>query len=258
MADQTIVYQSYRTADVPPWLETCLRSAREWAAARGFEYRYFDDRFFEFCPPWYRDAVRRNVLLQSDLARLVAARELLAEGCGRAIWIDADVLVFAPDRFDVETGHPFAFNTELWVGPDAQNRIVGWRRVNNAVCTFARGNAILDFYIDACQRIVRHKPDDALDRLGVGTQFLSTLNQLVPLPLIRCVGTFNPILMDHLARGDAAHLRAYRQGFGQPVAAANLCGSFRHAVCQGVKMEDSIYDGVVRRLLAGEGKEIAR
>jgi hypothetical protein len=133
--------------------------------------------------------------------------------------------------------------------------------VNNAVCTFDRGNAFLDFYIDACQRIVRHSGGsggDAIDRLSVGTNFLSGLHKLTPLPLVRSVGTFNPILMDLLVRGDLEPLRAYRKHFGHPIGAANLCGSFRGQIVQGVKMEDSIYDGTVAALLGPAGAEIGR
>ena len=253
---KTIVYQSFRTDDVPPWVESCLRSARDWAAAKEFEYRFFDDAFFEFCPDWYRDRVERNILLMSDLARLVAARRLLDEGFEQAIWIDADLLIFAPRAFEVDAAHDetFAFNTELWVNRE-QGRFMGWWRVNNALCTFARGNAFLDFYIDACQRIVRKAPPGEIDRLSVGTNFLTGLHQLSPLPLLRCAGTFNPILMEHLAHGQLEPLRAYRKYFGRPIGAANLCGSFRGEVCQGVKMEDSIYDGTIAALLGPAGRE---
>jgi len=254
---KTVVYQSFRTADVPPWIDACLRSAREWAAARGFEYRFFDDGFFDFCPPWYRQRVEQNILLMSDLARLVAARNLLSDEFERAIWVDADLLVFAPAAFDIETGENFAFNTELWVNRE-QGKFIGWRRVNNAVCAFDRRNAFLDFYIDACQRIVRHAGEGPIDRLSVGTDFLTALHKLTLLPLIRSVGTFNPILMEHLARGDAEPMRAYRKFFGHPIGAANLCGSFRGQVCQGVKMEDSIYQGTIDGLLGPAGAEISR
>jgi hypothetical protein len=254
---KTVVYQSFRTADVPPWIETCLRSAREWAAARGIEHRFFDDGFFDFCPAWYRQRVEQNILLMSDLARLVAARNLLDEGFDRAIWIDADLLIFAPAAFDIETGENFAFNTELWVNRE-QGRFIGWRRVNNAVCTFDRGNCFLDFYIDACQRIARQPSNAPLDRLSVGTEFLSALHKLTPLPLIRSVATFNPILMEHLAHRDAEPLRAYRRYFAHPIGAANLCGSFRGQTCQGVKMEDSIYQGTIGGLLGPAGAEISR
>ena len=255
---KTVVYQSFRTTDVPPWIETCMQSARDWAAARRFEYRFYDDAFFDLCPPWYRDRVERNILLMSDLARLVAARRLLDEGFERTIWIDADLLIFAPAAFEVETSEPFAFNTELWVNRE-QGKFIGWRRVNNAVCTFDRGNPFLDFYVDACQRIVRQVLADApIDRLSVGTNFLAALHKLTPLPLIRSVGTFNPILMDLLVRGDREPLRAYRKFFGHPIGAANLCGSFRGQVVQGVKMEDSIYEGTATALQGPAGAEISQ
>jgi hypothetical protein len=256
---KTVVYQSFRTRGVPPWVEACLQSTRAWATSRGCEHRFFDDAFFDFCPPWYRQRVGENILLMSDLARLVAARELLAEGFERAIWIDADVLIFAPDAFDLKADvddASFALNTELWVARE-QGQFVGWRRVNNAVCRFDRGNAFLDFYIDACQRIVR-QTTEPLDRLGVGTAFLTPLHQLVPLPLIRGVGTFNPLLMEHLSRGNLEPLRAYRKFFDHPIAAANLCGSLRGQTCQGVRMDDAVYDGTVRALLGQAGGEISR
>ena len=105
---------------------------------------------------------------------------------------------------------------------------------------------------------MRHKSDGPIDRLSVGTEFLSALHKLAPLTLIRSVGTFNPILMEHLARGNAEPLRAYRNYFGHPIGAANLCGSFRGQTCQGVKMEYSIYEGTVRGLLGAAGAEISR
>jgi hypothetical protein len=254
---KTVVYQSFRTSDVPAWMERCLGSARAWAAAKGFEYRFFDDQFFELCPEWYRQRVERNILLMSDLARLLAARKLRDEGFERAIWVDADLLIFAPKAFEPHNDEKFAFNTELWVNRE-QGKFVGRWRVNNAVCRFDRGNPFLEFYIDACERIVRHAPSGAIDRLSVGTNFLTALHQLAPLPLMRCVGTFNPILMEHLARGQLEPLRAYRQHVGQPIGAANLCGSFRGQVCQGVKMEDSIYQGTIRELQGPAGAEIGQ
>src|SRR5687768_12761993 len=135
-ATKTIVYQSFRATDVPSWVEACLASARAWAEARGFAYRFIDDRFFESCPAWYREKVRDNVLLMSDLARIVLARELHREGFDRTVWVDADILIFAPDAFDVHAGdadQPYAFCDELWVSFE-QGKFVGRRKVNNAVC----------------------------------------------------------------------------------------------------------------------------
>jgi hypothetical protein len=115
----------------------------------------------------------------------------------------------------------------------------------------------LDFYIHACQTMVRRRAEP-LSRLGVGTAFLSELHRLLPLPLIGGVGTFNPILLAHLARGDEQPLRAYRKAFASPIAAANLCASFRNSICQGIRMTDDLYAKAVERLGGEAGAVIAR
>ena len=253
---KTVVFQSYRTQNVPPWITACLQSARSWADQNRFDYHFIDDRLFDYCPAWYREKVAGDILLMSDLARLMVARELLQGEHERAIWVDADVMIFAPQSFSIDMSEPFAFCDELWLYAEG-NRLLGSRRLNNAVCAFARGNAILDFYIDAAQRIVRDgKPP--VSPLAIGTNFLTNLARLVALPLIRGVATLNPLLMDHLARGDLAPLRAYRQAVAHPLLAANLCGSFDGKTIQNVKMDQSIYQRVVEALRGEAGAEIIR
>ena len=253
-AGRTVVYQSFRTSNVPAWMTACMESAKQWAQASGFEYRFYDDQFFGFCPPWYREQVSNHILLMSDLARLVAGKALLDEGFERVIWVDADLLIFAPSAFKVHADTPFAFCRELWVGWE-NGKFVGWPRVNNAVCTFARGNSFLDFYIDAAQRIVRQALK--LDPLSIGTTFLTGLHALMPIPQIQSVGTFNPILMDYLAQGRLEPLSEYRTKFANPIAAANLCGSFSGKTVQGVLMSEAIYAGAVSQLLGDPGRTIS-
>jgi hypothetical protein len=251
----TIVFQSYRTTNVPPWLQACLQTTRNWAASLGFNYRFLDDRFFDYCPEQYRTKVNNHVLLLSDLARLMVARQLLQEGYDRTVWIDADMLIFAPSVFSIDTSEPFALCNELWINRRATG-FVGWRRVNNAVCVFDRGNAFLDFYIAACSKIVANQ-SPPVDPLAVGTKFLTELHKLVPFALIAGVATLSPVLMESLSRGDPEPLRGYRKAFNQPIAAANLCGSFRGRSSQGINMTDEIYEAAVQRLLGDTGREIA-
>jgi hypothetical protein len=42
------------------------------------------------------------VHLVSDLARLTLARDYLAQGYDRALWVDADVVVFDPDALALD------------------------------------------------------------------------------------------------------------------------------------------------------------
>src|SRR5262245_33138351 len=79
----TVVCQSYRPSYVPVWIELCMATVRSWASSQGFDYRFIDDELFEYAPQWYRRKVSDDILLMSDLARLVVARRLLGEGYRR-------------------------------------------------------------------------------------------------------------------------------------------------------------------------------
>jgi hypothetical protein len=105
----TVVYQSYRSSGSPAWIDRCLASVREWAEARAYHYVFVGDELF--------DLVRLGtgkesgqILPITDLARLELAARFLAEGYERAVWIDADVLVFNPQRFEINVNNSFTFS----------------------------------------------------------------------------------------------------------------------------------------------------
>lgn len=245
---KTVVYQSYRTTGVPPWVARCLATVRDWALSQGYDYRFLDDRLFDYVPAWYRRKVADNMLLVTDLARLFVARELLSEGFGRTIWVDADVLVFAPRNFRIDLAEGYAFCREFWIDRAGDGRLTGTPGINNAVSVFVAGNTFLDFYIDACQRIVR--TSEGPSPLAVSTHFLSGLHRVMPLESIPHVGLFSPIVMRALTHAPAGPtLRMYERNGGSPAYAANLCSSFRNRTWQGVLMEDGLYERAVGNLL---------
>ena len=166
---RTVVYQSYRTTRVSTWIESCMESVRSWAAANAFDYQFIDDRLFDSVPPWFREKAGQQICPVTDLARLVVARDLLAQGYERTVWVDADMVVFAPDRMAVKIDKDFAFCHEVWVKSDANGEPTWVQQVNNSITIFTRGSIHLDFFIDACQRIARSKTQ--LDRLDVGIGF---------------------------------------------------------------------------------------
>ena len=190
---KTVVYQSYRTVNVPDWINICLRSVREWTGQQGFAYRFFDDVMFSYAPDWYREKVANHVLLVSDLARLEIARELISEGFDRAIWVDADILIFDPDRFTVDVHEQFAFCREIWLDLADGNRLTWSSRVNNSVSVFLRDNGFLDFYRYACLQLVRNNENPS--PLAVGTSFLTSLQPVLGFQLLTNVGILSPILM---------------------------------------------------------------
>jgi hypothetical protein len=51
-------------------MTACMKTVEGWAAARGFDCEFMEDRLFDYVPPWYAEKVNRHILLVSDLARL--------------------------------------------------------------------------------------------------------------------------------------------------------------------------------------------
>jgi hypothetical protein len=253
---RTVVYQSYRTTRVPAWIESCMQTVRSWAAANAFDYRFIDDRLFDYVPPWFRQKAGREICPVADLARLALAREFLDQGYERTIWVDADMLVFAPERMVTNIEQGFAFCHEVWLAPDANGRLVCDRRVNNSVTVFTRGSIHLDFLIDACLRIARHKP--RLGKFDVGTLLLSQLRTIIPFPLLANVGMFSPAIMADIASGTEHYLPSYAQQLTVPLACANLCSSLAGQQFSGMPADDRLYDAVVEQCLQTRGEVVNR
>jgi hypothetical protein len=262
---RTLVFQSYRTVNVPQWIDRCRDSVREWATRCGFDYQCLDDSFFAFAPQWYREHVNNEVLLVADLARLVAARTLLNDGYDRVVWIDADVLVFQPELFAITVENEYAFSKEVFIWPaalvhpsDTYGESEGLRpdfRVQNSVCAFVKGNSILDFYIHSCESLVRRQPPgQEIGRAAVGTRLLSWLYSNLPFPLIRGAALFGPLVLRDIAAGSGKALRLHSILFGEPVYAANLCGSFdKDVLPSSLRCTEGDYEQVVEQLLVTRG-----
>ena len=251
---KTVVYQSFRTDDVPRGMARCLDSVADWAERRGYAYRFLDDALFDRVPAWFRARVGGNPLPMSDLARLKVAREWLAAGFERAVWLDADVLVFDPDAFDVAHVTDYAFGREIWVrrGRDAPLVTEG---LHNAICVLCRGNQFLDFYIHACEEIVRAAETDVLSH-QIGPDFLNRLRDVIGGRIIPDMGLFSPLVMTDIANGGGPALTAYKEAFGHSVRAANLCLSFVDRESSGVTVTGDVFERAIDRLIDTRGQVV--
>lgn len=220
---KTVVYQSFRTTRVPSWIAACMESVRAWAKANGYDYNFTDDSFLELAPGWYRERCAGEICPLTDLCRLLLARQLLASGYERVIWIDADMLVFDPQALRVELPRGFAFCLELWPRLDDQGQLQCDTRANNSITAFLKGNVHLEFFIDSALRIAASK--EQVGKLAISTSFLTGLAHLMPMPLLRNVGIFSPMLVHDIASGSGQHLKSYAACLPAPLAAANLCQS---------------------------------
>jgi hypothetical protein len=224
---QTLIVQSYRTHDVPAWIAHCQDGVRRWAAGAGFAYEHVDDRLFDLLPAWFRDRCGELILPQTDVARLVLMRDRLRAGVARVIWLDADVLVFAPQHLRLVPPDGFAFCAESWIDRTPDGGVLATRRLNNAAMVMDTGNPMLDFYLHACLENARHRP--VIRKLDFGPQLLLQLAQVLPLPTIASVGMISPVLALEVARGGGPVCAAYAMACGQPIGAANLCLSLLDA-----------------------------
>lgn len=248
----TVVCQSYRVQDMPGFIRRCLDTVSDWAARRGFDYRFEGDEFLDRAPGWYRDKVDGDTLPMSDLARLMWARALLGAGARRVIWIDADVVVFDPDNFAIPDGLDYAFCREVWLRRGGRDKLLAAEGIHNAVCLFAVGNAFLDFYIHACEEIVRGADGPVLSH-QVGPDFLGRVADVIGPRLLTNVGLFSPIVTADIAKGGGRATTAYRRAFGHPVQAANLCASFLDRPEDGFTLTVKIMTRAIDRLLETRG-----
>lgn len=119
-----ILLQSH-SPDPPLWVQRCLESVRAFAVTHGYTYRLLDDAaLFEGVPGAYLRTCRAHgrMATAADLGRLLRAREALASGATRVVWLDADMLIFdavrlATDLEAMARAHLHAFGVEIWVQP---------------------------------------------------------------------------------------------------------------------------------------------
>jgi len=252
----TVVFQSFRTERVPDWVTACMRSVRAWADARGFEYRFYDDEFLELAPAWLRERCAGEICPVTDIARLIMARRLLDSGVKRAVWVDADVVVFAPESLPVDVIEGYALCLELWPFIDEHGKLQCQKRINNSVSVFTQGHPQLDFFIDSFMKIAAGQ--GKLGKFDLGTEFFTRLGQLVPLPLLPNVGMFSPVLMNAIAHGHDELLSAYAAQLSSPLVAANLCNSIAGVAVQGSMAEHAVYESVVQQCIATRGAVVNR
>ena len=238
---KTIVYQSYIGNDTPAWLKICMHTVENWSKFNGFDYQR-EDNFFQYVPDWYIEKSQGKINVIADLARLEIAKKFLDSGYDRAIWIDADVVIFDLENLLVNTKEDYLLCREIWL--DTKNDAnLGKRtlscikKVTNSLLFFRKNNSFLDFYIYACKSIIKNQKDK-FSRLAVSTEFLSKLSDIIELPLFPNMGLFSPILMHGLVEDRTTVIQLYAESLESPVFAANLCLSYRNQSYKGIMVTD--------------------
>ena len=255
---KTIIFQSFRTENVSPWLDRCRETVRGWAAAIGADYEFIDDSLFDSVPGWYFETAKNSLTVVTDLARLVVARKYLAAGYERAVWVDADMVVFAPEHLLLPDDWPFVFCHEVWVHLDGGKTMVFTPKTNNALCAFSASDTqFLDHYIDACEIVIRGC-EQPLQGAEVGTAWLTAMQRIMKFPVLRNIAALSPLLMQEIAQGGDRLTAHFVTRAGGVMGAANLCASFNGRTTDGVILSDAVFDRVIDRLLATRGDVLNR
>jgi hypothetical protein len=240
-----------------------MGTVSSWARDQGHDYRFLGDEFFDCVPGWYRDACRGHKWPLSDLARMITAQTLLAEGYDRVLWFDADLVVFRPQSLRIDLEPEFSFCREPWLGrrENPVRAIVrgrgsinllfsgeSWRgyytvvNVNNALFCVGRG-WMLDHYIESILHAGRFLHE--LPPQHMGPDILTAFQKALRYPLVHNVGSFSDLIIRDLAVGHTRIPRAYSLLAGEPLYGANLCGSENIGVHH--------YAGAVENLIATGG-----
>jgi hypothetical protein len=225
---KTVVLQTFRTTNVPSWMQRCMASVRAWTELHGYDYEFVDDRIFDLCGADYLAQVGDNKRSITNLARLELIRLRLAAQYERAAWLDADTFVFAPAAFRMDIDEGYAFSRELWVDRDEVGRVVIFDRVHNASCVFTRGQPDLDFFIRTARYIAATRK--IRESYQVGVRLLSGLQYPLGFPLLQDSGMFSPAILHALVTDDDELIAALVRGHAHPVHAANLCLSLIDAL----------------------------
>ena len=223
---KTIVYQSISPNAIPNWLQICLNSVRNWCQQKGWEYALIGDEIFSLLPSWYWEKTRHQKVIATDLGRLLLAQKFLNQGYDRAIWLDADVLIFAPNSLQIQIEEEYAFGLEVWIQYNKNNQLCAYPKVHNAVCVFCANNSFLDFYIHACQRIIKRFQGKQMVPQLVGPKFLTLLHNTLEFPLIKEIALFSPLVLQDIINGGGEALRLHQEKQKSPIYAANLSSSF--------------------------------
>ena len=263
MTESILVFQSANAAAQTGWQGRCMASVREWATHNGYGYRCVGDELFDCVPDWYLEKVGDRLAIAADYARLVwmhgllhpeteAAQGLVGQFRGsrqapmpsHVVWLDADVLVFAPERFALDVPEDCSFGREHWLAwkqanqpqdglatlNDAATRglrqLLGVRKnVHNALAMFARGSATLPFLAATVLRLMERVDPAHIAPQFVGPKLLTSLHNTVGFEVTDSVGAISPLLAAAIVEKRTSIVDFYSTHLNERMCAANLCAS---------------------------------
>ncbi len=186
------------------------------------------DEIFDRLPGELGSKLANEPVVASDLARLIVLQEALAEGIGRAIWVDADVFVINPRTFELPAADAL-FGREVWVQQHGDNgrKLKTYRRIHNAFMAFVAGEPVLPFYRMSAERILSRYEAGSGPMVPqlIGPKLLTLLHNAIGFDVLEEAGMLSPLVALDLLAGGGSALDRYLSGSAVLPQAINLCGS---------------------------------
>lgn len=240
------VIQSHRDPLPAHWYERCVESVSRWSNGHGFEHVWLGDELFDGLDPVLTERFSEQPVVASDLARLIVLEQALKDGCDRAVWVDADVLVLDPALRLPAAGA--LFGREVWVQRDDEGRLKVYPKIHNAFMAFSRDDPVLPFYRFAAERILQRYQGRPVPQL-VGPKLLSVLHNAIGFDVLEAAAVLSPAVIQDLLHGGGAALERFREASPAVPAAVNVCGS---SVARG-ELSDADVACLIDRLVAAPG-----
>lgn len=241
----TTIIQSYRTKDVPAWIQTCMGSVKQLAETNGWLYKFKGDEFFDLASNKVKRQCENNIYALSDVCRLLWIEKELKHS-QQVIWLDADVMVFRPSAFNITMPNNYGFAHELLFLKDNALKY----SLNNSVMMFEqkpRSIAALTLYLFRSKKILDNYPEGKVPRTAIGPMLL---NNLPCKDTLNSVGLFTTAMMADFANQDFNKLTEYENLLGGQLSMANICHFMRNRMV-GSQQElfDKMYYKAVNNLL---------
>ena len=230
-----------------------MQSVNQWATSNGWDYAFMDDAFLALAPASVQKVCGSNIYALTDICRLEWMRGALDRGYDRAIWADADVLVFAPQSLQIDEVRGHGFAREVFLQLERSGGVTPIEGINNALMFFESGDDTLEVYLQACLDALQSMEPGKVPRTALGPHLLKSLDDKRGLNRIERVGLFTQAVMSEIVRGRSSMMNKIVELHGMPLSAANLCHFLRNATPAHLRAEfDSLYLDGIRRLLASK------
>ena len=242
--NETLVIQSFHAKPWPKTIRRCIDSVQYWANQNKYHYKLIGDDILGVLPPKYLHNCFGRWPTITDLARLLLIKKYLNKQMSRVIWIDADVLIFAPGKFNIKIDEDHLIGREVWVSKRAQNQWKARKHVHNAFLSFTDSSPLLDFLIYATQRIVEKLEVPASPQI-VGPKLYTHLNNLVSFSILESAGMMAPAVMNDLIVGQGQALNCHLKALKEPMAAVNLSRSLIDNTIDEIPVTNDLFEQTI-------------